>query len=84
MRTCHDVADGGLLVAVAEMALAGGLGATLRRRPTASPLHAWLFGEDQGRYVLAVPDAAVAAIEDEAAARRRPGAGASAPPAAIG
>ncbi|MGE5537843.1 MAG: phosphoribosylformylglycinamidine synthase subunit PurL [Gemmatimonas sp.] len=66
--TCHDVADGGLLVAVAEMALAGGIGAEITV-PTAlpCPLHAWLFGEDQGRYVVAVRDAdAVLAAAREA------------------
>ncbi|MFQ5764360.1 MAG: phosphoribosylformylglycinamidine synthase subunit PurL [Rhodospirillales bacterium] len=72
VTACHDVSDGGLLVAVAEMALAGktggGIGAELRppgdgdRRP---PLHAWLFGEDQGRYLVTAPDedAVLAAAE---------------------
>jgi phosphoribosylformylglycinamidine synthase len=51
---CHDVADGGLLVAVAEMALAGDTGAVLERGGDA----AYWYGEDQGRYVLATADAA--------------------------
>jgi phosphoribosylformylglycinamidine synthase len=52
--TCHDVADGGLLVAVAEMALASGIGAEIAPPAAlACPLHAWLFGEDQGRYLVA-------------------------------
>jgi phosphoribosylformylglycinamidine synthase subunit PurL len=55
---CHDVADGGLLVAVAEMAMAGGAGAVLEPAPAGVPAHAFWFGEDQGRYVLAVADAA--------------------------
>lgn len=58
VRACHDVADGGLLVAVAEMAMAGGTGATLRAGPEDLPPHAFWFGEDQGRYVLAVDDGA--------------------------
>ncbi len=58
VRACHDCADGGLLVAVAEMAMAGGTGASLLPRPTAAPAHAYWFGEDQARYVLAVTDAA--------------------------
>ncbi len=34
VAACHDISDGGLLVALAEMAMAGGIGATLdRRRP---------------------------------------------------
>jgi len=54
---CHDLSDGGLLVALAEMALAGGVGARLDHLPDGVPLHAWLFGEDQGRYLLATADA---------------------------
>jgi phosphoribosylformylglycinamidine synthase len=57
VRACHDISDGGLLVAVAEMALAGGCGATLLAGPQALPPHAFWFGEEQARYVLAVPDA---------------------------
>jgi phosphoribosylformylglycinamidine synthase len=54
VAACHDVSDGGLLVTVAEMAMAGGTGATLA--PAGD--HAFWFGEDQARYVLAVPQAA--------------------------
>jgi phosphoribosylformylglycinamidine synthase subunit PurL len=48
---CHDLSDGGLLVALAEMAMAGGLGAAVDA-PPALPLHAWSFGEDQARYLI--------------------------------
>jgi phosphoribosylformylglycinamidine synthase len=47
----HDISDGGLLVALAEMALAGNIGCTLDSRLTT----AGAFGEDQGRYVLTGP-----------------------------
>ncbi len=57
VAACHDLSGGGLLVGVAEMAMAGGVGATVEAPQGAVPLHAWLFGEDQGRYVLAVTDA---------------------------
>jgi len=66
LTTCHDLSDGGLLVGVAEMAMAGGIGASLEP-PAGLPAHAWLFGEDQGRYVLAVAGEAVPAILAEAA-----------------
>jgi len=56
VRACHDVSDGGLLVAVAEMAMASGVGARLSAGPREIPLHAYWFGEDQGRYILAVAD----------------------------
>ncbi len=52
VTTCHDVSDGGLLVAVAEMALAGDIGATLARPGDAG----FWFGEDQARYVLTAVD----------------------------
>ena len=52
VSACHDVADGGVLVALAEMAMAGGIGATVDPPRGALPAHAWLFGEDQGRYLI--------------------------------
>lgn len=52
--TVHDVSDGGLLVALAEMALAGGTGFTVAPGESEIPLHAYFFGEDQARYLLAV------------------------------
>ncbi|OSQ49671.1 phosphoribosylformylglycinamidine synthase subunit PurL [Thalassospira alkalitolerans] len=55
IRTCHDIADGGLLVAVSEMCLAGNIGADLHLPESGSEV-AWLFGEDQGRYVIATRD----------------------------
>jgi phosphoribosylformylglycinamidine synthase len=51
--TVHDISDGGLLVAVAEMALAGGIGVELFPYEGKLPAHAIWFGEDQGRYVVA-------------------------------
>jgi phosphoribosylformylglycinamidine synthase len=72
IATCHDLADGGLLVAVAEMALAGGRGVTLSAVPPAvdgsSIVAGRLFGEDQGRYLIACPVAATAGIMARAAA----------------
>lgn len=58
VRACHDVSDGGLLVALAEMALAGDTGVSLRPGPEGVAPHAFWFGEDQARYVVAVADAA--------------------------
>lgn len=54
VRACHDVADGGLAVAVAEMCMAGGMGAHVTVPSEARAPIAWLFGEDQARYVVAV------------------------------
>ncbi|MEI7713006.1 MAG: phosphoribosylformylglycinamidine synthase subunit PurL [Rhodospirillales bacterium] len=58
IRACHDVSDGGILVAIAEMAMATGVGARLSAHPRDILGHAFWFGEDQSRYLVAVPDSA--------------------------
>jgi phosphoribosylformylglycinamidine synthase len=67
VRACHDVSDGGLAVAVAEMAMVTGVGATLEL-PEGTSAVGWLFGEEQGRYVLAIEAAALGALHADAAA----------------
>jgi phosphoribosylformylglycinamidine synthase subunit PurL len=56
----HDTADGGLAVALAEMAAASGVGAAVRVPEGAD--HRWLFGETPGRFVLAVDPAAIGEV----------------------
>jgi phosphoribosylformylglycinamidine (FGAM) synthase-like enzyme len=53
----HDISDGGLLIALAEMAMAGGIGAQLLAAPESIVPHAYWFGEDQARYIVTVPAA---------------------------
>ena len=67
VAACHDVSDGGLLVAIAEMAMATGVGAQLDGAKGLSA-HAFFFGEDQGRYVLAVAHEDLPALEGRARA----------------
>ena len=64
IAACHDLSDGGLLVGLAEMALAGKCGVTLDYSSD-GPLHAWYFGEDQARYLCATkkPDTLLANAE---------------------
>lgn len=52
----HDLSDGGLIAAAAEMALASKVGLTLTALEGVAA-HAALFGEDQARYLIAVKDA---------------------------
>jgi phosphoribosylformylglycinamidine synthase II len=52
----HDCADGGAAVALAEMALAGGMGLAMTVVPEIPNPQAILFGEDQGRYVVTTRD----------------------------
>ncbi len=51
VTACHDLSDGGLGVALAEMAIAGGIGATVTDVDGNDPILTF-FGEDQGRYLV--------------------------------
>jgi phosphoribosylformylglycinamidine synthase II len=53
---CHDISDGGLLVAIAEMAMAGSRGLALDALPSGPSRIAWWFGEDQARYLIETGD----------------------------
>jgi phosphoribosylformylglycinamidine synthase len=71
-QTAHDVSDGGLLITLAEMAMAGRMGAELDLGDRATG--AFLFGEDQARYVLAVAHDGVETVLANAAASGVPAA----------
>ena len=71
VKTVHDVSDGGLLVALAEMALAGGRGFQYLPNP-ALAAHASAFGEDQGLYLIAAGVEAAEAILKQAEAAGLP------------
>ena len=56
VHACHDLSDGGLLVALAEMCLPGDTGACIKLPASDVAPHAYLYGEDQGRYLIATDD----------------------------
>ncbi|MGD9511506.1 MAG: phosphoribosylformylglycinamidine synthase subunit PurL [Geminicoccaceae bacterium] len=62
VRACHDLSDGGLAIAAAEMCLASGMGATLALAEDAPSATGWWFGEDQGRYLVAATPADAGAL----------------------
>ncbi len=62
----HDCSDGGLAVTLAEMAMAGGVGCIVQESDQALPAHAFLYGEDQARYVITASEAEAARIMAEA------------------
>src|SRR5579871_4360044 len=68
VNAAHDLSDGGLLIAVAEMAIASGIGATLEAAPSDTPAHAFWFGEDQARYVVTAAAGQVDALLSRARA----------------
>ncbi|HEY4192520.1 MAG TPA: phosphoribosylformylglycinamidine synthase subunit PurL, partial [Mesorhizobium sp.] len=67
----HDLSDGGLAVALAEMAMASGIGASIEQ-PQGGDAIAPFFGEDQGRYLVTLPfpadDARSGAVQERAKA----------------
>ena len=68
--TVHDLSDGGLIVALAEMIMAArieDIGAQIDLPDGVEP-HAFLFGEDQGRYLVAAPEDVAKAMLSEAQA----------------
>jgi phosphoribosylformylglycinamidine synthase len=63
----HDCSSGGLALAVAEMAIASDIGATVDAVEGHNPV-ATFYGEDQGRYVLTVRHADLETVKSRAAA----------------
>jgi phosphoribosylformylglycinamidine synthase len=72
VTAAHDISDGGLLVALAEMAMASGIGADVEAAPLDIPAHAYWFGEDQARYLVTATQAKAQAVMARAAAASVP------------
>ncbi|HLB28947.1 MAG TPA: AIR synthase-related protein, partial [Dehalococcoidia bacterium] len=64
LSSCHDCSEGGLAVALAEACIAGGLGLDASGLEVKGRLDAALFGEAQGRFVVAVAPEARERLED--------------------
>ena len=71
IAACHDCSDGGLLVALAEMCLPKRIGAEIAFPEGVSPA-SFSFGEDQARYLLAVPAEHTQTLIEEAKERKIP------------
>jgi len=66
LTVVHDLSDGGLVGAAADLALASDVGIELNAS-SAAHAHAFLFGEDQARYLVAVSDAEALLAQAKAA-----------------
>ena len=69
----HDLSDGGLVGAAADIALASDVGVELNASSQAHA-HAFLFGEDQARYLIAAPAAEAETLLEAARAAGIPAA----------
>ena len=52
--SCHDISSGGLILALCEMAISSGYGVKIQKPKKLTNLIRYLFGEDQGRYILEI------------------------------
>jgi len=66
VHAVHDLSDGGLIVAATEMALASRTGVFIDDLPEGAA-HAVLFGEDQARYLIALPQHSMDVLDERAA-----------------
>jgi len=63
----HDVSDGGIAVAIAEMALAGNIGANWDHCGyPADSVTSFVFGEEQSRYIVTARDSTLAEVMERA------------------
>ena len=51
IHICKDISDGGLAIALAEICIMSNLGCELQK-PDKININSWLYGEDQGRYIV--------------------------------
>jgi phosphoribosylformylglycinamidine synthase II len=66
LHAVHDLSDGGLILAAVEMALASKVGVFMDDLPE-GPAHTVLFGEDQARYLIALPQDVLDDLDEAAA-----------------
>jgi phosphoribosylformylglycinamidine synthase len=71
LSSAHDCSEGGLAVALAESAIAAGLGAEIEPEQ-GLPLHVWLFSESASRILVSADLALIPQIEQIAAAEGVP------------
>ena len=71
IKAIHDLSDGGLACAAADMAMTSGVGVKLAYEGPL-PLFTWMFGEDQARYLIAADAEAAGALIGEARAAKVP------------
>ena len=54
IKSAHDVSLGGIIIALSKMCIKGNKGATLKKPNSLINQFEYLFGEDQGRYIIEI------------------------------
>ena len=61
--SCHDISNGGLIVTLSEMSISTDIGVKVENPKKLRNLIEYLFGEDQGRYVLEIDNKNIQKVE---------------------
>ena len=62
--SCHDISNGGLILALSEMAISTDIGVKIEKPKKLGNLIEYLFGEDQGRYILEIENKNTEKVEN--------------------
>ena len=65
MKSSHDVSAGGLIVALSEMTFGSKIGIKINKPKKLGNFNEYLFGEDQGRYILEIDKRNISKVEKE-------------------
>ena len=61
--SCHDISNGGLIVTLSEMAMSTDIGVKVENQKRLRNFIEYLFGEDQGRYILEIDSKNIQKVE---------------------
>ena len=65
VKSSHDVSAGGLIVALSEMTFGSKIGIKINKPKKLGNFNEYLFGEDQGRYILEIDKRNISKVEKE-------------------
>jgi phosphoribosylformylglycinamidine synthase subunit PurL len=60
----HDISNGGLIVALSEMAISSNYGVNIQKPKELTNSYRYFFGEDQGRYLLEIDKNKISKVEE--------------------
>ena len=66
VNSCHDISDGGIAITLAEMCIAGNIGANVADESEEMPFFVWAFAEDQARYIISAEEESAERIMSDA------------------
>ena len=65
VKSSHDVSAGGLIVALSEMTFGSKIGIKINKPKKLGNFNEYLFGEDQGRYIIEIDTSNISKVDQE-------------------